>query len=94
MKTSLLLTIKLVGENMMIIFPGAVSSVVRALASHARGPRFKSSTAHQIRTLNKYNQVEIINKTEKWSKIRTKPKKNEKAMVGWVGSKLLDSEIK
>ena len=39
-------------------------------------------------------QVEIINKTEKWSKIRTKPKKNEKAMVGWVGSKLLDSEIK
>ncbi len=25
----------------------AVSSVVRALASHARGPRFKSSTAHQ-----------------------------------------------
>ena len=62
------------------------------LANLRDKPNLKTSKI--ISTLTQGTQVEIINKTEKWSKIRTKPKKNEKAMVGWVGSKLLDSEIK
>ena len=40
---------------------GAVSSAVRALASHARGRRFKSSTAHTLwlRPIQALHVVEI-----------------------------------
>jgi hypothetical protein len=43
------LTITLRGD-IISVWSGAVSSVVRALASHARGRRFKSSTAHFLAT--------------------------------------------
>jgi len=62
------------------------------LANLRDKPNLKTSKI--ISKLTQGTQVEIINKTEKWSKIRTKPGKNEKTRIGWVGSKLLDSEIK
>jgi hypothetical protein len=62
------------------------------LANLRDKPNLKTSKI--ISTLTRGTQVEIINKTEKWSKIRTKSGKDEQARVGWVGSKLLDSEIK
>ena len=37
----------------------AVSSVVRALASHARGHWFKSSTAHHRKEMKKWHPVMV-----------------------------------
>ena len=62
------------------------------LANLRDKPNLKTSKI--IYKLTQGTQVEIINKTEKWSKIRTKPGKDEQARVGWIGSKLLDSKIK
>ena len=62
------------------------------LANLRDKPNLKTSKI--ISKLTQGTQVEIINKTEKWSKIRTKPGKDEQARVGWIGSKLLDSKIK
>ncbi len=39
-------------------------------------------------------QVEVLEKKGKWSKIRSKPRAGEQVRTGWVGNKLLDSEIK
>ena len=62
------------------------------LANLRDKPNLKTSKI--ISKLTQGTQVEVINKTGKWSKIRTKPGKDEQARVGWVGSKLLDSEIR
>ncbi len=44
--------------------------------------------------LTKGTQVEVLEKKGKWSKIRSKPRPGEQVRTGWVGNKLLDSEIK
>ena len=62
------------------------------LANLRDKPNLKTSKI--ISKLTQGTQVEVINKTGKWSKIRTKPGKDEQARVGWVGSKLLDLEIR
>ena len=53
-----------------------------------------TKTSKILSRLTQGTQVEILNKTGQWSKIRTNPKTGEEARVGWIGSKLLDSEIK
>ena len=74
-------------EDFKLIFQVKVK-----LANLRDKPNLKTSKI--ISTLTQGTQVEVINKTEKWSKIRTKYGNGEQALVGWVGSKLLDSEIK
>ena len=49
-----------------------VSSVVRALASHARGPRFKSSTAHHlIDAIDHTNQTVVFNSITGFTRCRS-----------------------
>ena len=74
-------------EDFKLIFQVKVK-----LANLRDKPNLKTSKI--ISKLTQGTQVEVINKTGKWSKIRTKPGKDEQARVGWVGSKLLDSEIR
>jgi hypothetical protein len=53
-----------------------------------------TKTSKVIFALTQGSPVEILKKEGKWSKIKTKVKLGEKVHVGWIGSKLLDSEIK
>ena len=53
-----------------------------------------TKTSKILSRLTQGTPVEILNKTGQWSKIRTNPRTGEEARVGWIGSKLLDSEIK
>ena len=53
-----------------------------------------TKTSKILSRLTQGTQVEILNKTGEWSKIRTKPRTGEQVRVGWIGSKLLNSEIK
>lgn len=55
-------------------------------------PNSKTSTI--LFVLAGGTQVEILDTKGKWSKIRTKPMPGKKARVGWLASKLIDSEIK
>jgi hypothetical protein len=52
-----------------------------------------TKTSKILSRLTKGTPVEILNKTGQWSKIKTKPRTGEQSRVGWIGSKLLDSEI-
>jgi hypothetical protein len=51
-------------------------------------------TSNIIFKLTQGTQVEIVKKEGKWSKIRTNSGAGVKVQVGWIGSRLLDSEIK
>ncbi len=53
-----------------------------------------TTTSTILFVLPKGTQVEVLDKKEGWSKIRSKPKSGEQARTGWLASKLLDSEIK
>ncbi len=53
-----------------------------------------TKTGKIIFVLTQGTQVEILEKKGKWSKIRSKPGSGEQARTGWIGNKLLDSEIK
>jgi hypothetical protein len=53
-----------------------------------------TKTGKIIFVLTQGTAVEVLEKKGKWSKIRSKPGPGEQARIGWMGSKLLDSEIK
>jgi hypothetical protein len=53
-----------------------------------------TNTSKVIFKLTQDTLVEILEKKGEWSKIRSKPNLGEQERVGWIGSKLLDSEIK
>ncbi len=55
-------------------------------------PDMKTSTI--LFVLTRGTEVEVLEKKGKWSKIRSKPRLKEPRRIGWVGSKLIDSEIK
>jgi hypothetical protein len=55
-------------------------------------PNSKTSTI--LFVLKKDTQVEILDKKDKWSKIRSKPQAGNKARTGWLANSLLESEIK
>lgn len=53
-----------------------------------------SKTGKILNVLTQGTQVEVLEKKGPWSKIRTKPIPGDQIRTGWVGSKLIDSEIK
>ena len=55
-------------------------------------PNMKTSKI--IGTLVMGAQVEVLGTEGVWSKVKLKPQAGEEPITGWVGTKLLDSEIK
>ena len=39
-------------------------------------------------------QVEVLGAERGWSKVKFKPQVGEETKIGWIATKLLDSEIK
>ncbi len=53
-----------------------------------------TKTSKILYVLTRGTQVEVLDQKGKWSKISTKPEPGKPSRRGWIGSKLLDSEIK
>jgi hypothetical protein len=55
-------------------------------------PNMKNSKI--IDSLKMWDQVEVLVVERGWSKVKLKPKAGEETKIGWIATKLLDSEIK
>jgi hypothetical protein len=55
-------------------------------------PNLKNSK--KIDTLKMGDQVEVLGAERGWSKVKFKPQAGEGTKIGWIATKLLDSEIK
>ena len=55
-------------------------------------PNMKNSKI--IDTLKMGDQVEVLGAERAWSKVKFKPQMGEGSKIGWIATKLLDSEIK
>jgi hypothetical protein len=55
-------------------------------------PNMKTSKI--ISSLRMGDQVEVLREDRVWSNVKIKPQAGEEAKIGWIATKLLDSEIK
>ena len=55
-------------------------------------PNMKTSKI--IGSLRMGDQVEVLGEDRVWSNVKLKPQAGEEAKIGWIATKLLDSEIK
>ena len=55
-------------------------------------PKMKNSKI--IGSLRMGDQVELLGEDRVWSNVKLKPQAGEEAKIGWIATKLLDSEIK
>ena len=66
---------------------------VKVISANLRNiPNTKGSKI--ISVLSKGTPVEVLEKKDRWSKIRSNTNPEEEPLTGWIASKLLDSEIK
>lgn len=56
--------------------------------------RPSTKTSKILYVLTRGTQVEVLETKGKWSRISSKPEPGKPVRTGWIGSKLLDSEIK
>ena len=54
----------------------------------------KMKTSKIIGSLKMGDQVEVLGEDRIWSNVKLKPQAGEEAKIGWIATKLLDSEIK
>jgi hypothetical protein len=74
-------------ENFKVFF-----NVNTRLANLRSLPNMKNSKI--IDTLKMGDQVEVLGAERAWSKVKFKPQVGEGSKIGWIATKLLDSEIK
>jgi hypothetical protein len=74
-------------ENFKVFF-----KVNTRLANLRSLPNIKNSKI--IDTLKMGDQVEFLGAERAWSKVKFKPQVGEGSKIGWIATKLLDSEIK
>ena len=74
-------------ENFKVFF-----NVNTRLANLRSLPNMKNSKI--IDTLKMGDQVEVLGAERAWSKVKFKPQVGEGTKIGWIATKLLDSEIK
>jgi hypothetical protein len=74
-------------ENFKVFF-----KVNTRLANLRSLPNMKNSK--KIGTFKMGDQVEVLGAERDWSKVKYKPQEGEGTKIGWIATKLLDSEIK